>query len=526
MLQGAGSAAVRAAGLGLIAHTHPAGPHRVRAIGIWGATLGGAIALGPVYAALITQLLGWRSLYWGLALLSAAAVALTTAVPESRAEDPRRLDVWGALTLAAGTAALVAGFGEGRGGWLRPLVLALLAAGVLLLALFAVVERRVAAPMLDPALWRGPDFLAAGVGALVTGLSVIGLMSYLPTVLQIALGMSPLSASLLLVVWSGLSVVSALQARRLAPYAAATTQVALGLLLSSVGQALLHGLQAGGSPARLVPGLAVAGVGSGILNAALARLAVSSVPADRSAMGSGANNTARYVGSALGLALTVAVITAPTNTTHPPSSHRHRRQPRRPPQRHPQPHGRRRGPPARAPHPPRGAARRLSRAEVRRGRVAAAPGSPAPSSATTTPGRSAPSEHLRVARATRGASEPAGAGACQPPPPPGRGMRAARGTAPWTGKRCAPSPSGDLGPDLHVHDSRTHGLTRPGAYRACRPDAVGWSSISGPPHTALHGGPPHRRGHRSAPRSSGGAARRDCLRRPRPARVTRSGRRP
>lgn len=317
VLQGAGSAAVLAAGLGLIAHTHPAGPHRVRAIGIWGATLGGAIALGPVYAALITQLLGWRSLYWGLALLSAAAVALTTAVPESRAEDARRLDPWGALTLAAGTAALVAGFGEGRGGWLRPLVLALLAAGVVLLALFAVVERRVAAPMLDPALWRGPDFLAAGVGALVTGLSVIGLMSYLPTVLQIALGMSPLSASLLLVVWSGLSVVSALQARRLAPYAAASTQVALGLLLSSVGQALLHGLHAGGSPARLVPGLAVAGVGSGILNAALARLAVSSVPADRSAMGSGANNTARYVGSALGLALAVAVITAPTSTTHP-----------------------------------------------------------------------------------------------------------------------------------------------------------------------------------------------------------------
>jgi MFS family permease len=318
VLQGAGSAAVLAAGLGLIAHTRPAGPHRVRALGIWGATLGGAIATGPVYAALITQLLGWRSLYWGLALLSAAALALTAAVPESRADEPRRLDVRGALTLAAGTAALVAGFGEGRSGWLRPLVLALLAAGALLLALFAVVERRVAAPTLDPALWRSPAFLAAGVGALVTGLSVIGLMSYLPTVLQISLGMSPLAASLLLVVWSGLSVVSALQARRLAPYATATTQVALGLLLSSVGQAMLCALRAGGSPARLLPGLAIAGVGSGVLNAALARLAVSSVPADRSAMGSGANNTARYVGSALGLALTVAVVTSGTRpTTHP-----------------------------------------------------------------------------------------------------------------------------------------------------------------------------------------------------------------
>ncbi|WP_333767429.1 MFS transporter [Streptomyces sp. IBSBF 2435] len=310
ILQGVASAAVLAAGLGLIADAHPAGRHRVRALGIWGATVGGGIAIGPVYAALLTQEWGWRSLYWGLALLTVPVAALTAAVPESRAEHPRRLDVAGAVALGAGTAALVAGFGESRGGWLRPAVLVLLAAAVLALAVFASVERRVAEPLLDPALWRSPAFLAAGVGALTTGLAVVGLFSYLPTMVQGVLGTSAVSTSLLFVVWSGVSAVSALLARRLAPHIGADTQAALGLAISAVGQGALYGMHVGGSYGRLFPGLAVAGVGSGILNAALARLAVAGVPAERSAMGSGANNTARYVGSALGVALTVSVVTA------------------------------------------------------------------------------------------------------------------------------------------------------------------------------------------------------------------------
>jgi MFS family permease len=82
------------------------------------------------------------------------------------------------------------------------------------------------------------------------------------------------------------------------------------IVLSAAGTAALLGGAASASWARLMPGLLVAGIGSGLLNAALPRLAVESVPADRAAMGSGANNTARYIGSAAGVALTVAISTA------------------------------------------------------------------------------------------------------------------------------------------------------------------------------------------------------------------------
>ncbi|MFI6156791.1 MFS transporter [Kitasatospora sp. NPDC051170] len=308
VLLGVASAALLAPALGLISHAHPPGPARVRALGVWGAALGLGIAVGPVYGAFVEQWAGWRAVSGGLAVASAAVAAFAGAVlTESRAGRPRALDPYGVLTLAAGTSCLIAGLAEGREGWARPVVAALLAGGVLLLAAFVLVEARVREPMLDLALFRDPGFLVATGGALFTGASIVGYMSYLPTLLQGVLGLSGPAAGGVIALWSGLSVVSSLQARRLAAHLSATAQVALGLLVCGLGTAGLYGLAPGGSWLRLAPGLAVAGVGSGVLNAALARLAVSSVPPHRAAMGSGANITSRYLGSALGVALTITL---------------------------------------------------------------------------------------------------------------------------------------------------------------------------------------------------------------------------
>ncbi|MFF1906118.1 MFS transporter [Kitasatospora sp. NPDC058218] len=308
VLQGCAAAAVLAPTLGLIGHVYPVGPGRVRALGMWGASVGLGIAVGPVYAALLERAGGWRSVYWVLSALSALLIALTAyGLQESRNDRPRKLDLLGVATLAAGASCLIAGLAEGRHGWGRAPVLLLLGLGVLLLALFVLVEARIAEPMLDLALFRSPGFIASSGGALFTGLAIVGLMSYLPMALQKSAGETPLVASLVLAIWSGLSVVSALQARRLATRMSATTQVAASLLLCGIGEAALYGMSPDGSWTHFAPGLVLAGIGSGVLNAALARLAVSSVPADRAAMGSGANNTARYLGSALGVAITLTV---------------------------------------------------------------------------------------------------------------------------------------------------------------------------------------------------------------------------
>ncbi|MFE4970915.1 MFS transporter [Kitasatospora sp. NPDC056651] len=316
VLLGIASAAVLAPALGLISHAHPPGPGRIRALGVWGAAVGLGIAIGPLYGSLVQQWAGWRAVSGGIAVASAVLAAFAAAVlTESRAERPRALDPYGVLTLAAGTSSLIAGLAEGRTGWGRPTVLALLVVGVLLLAAFAVVEAKVREPMLDLSLFRDPGFIAATGGALFTGLSLVGFMSYLPTLLQGVLGLSGPAAAGVLALWSGLSVVSALQARRLATRLSATDQVVLGLLVCGAGEAGLYGLSPDSSWLRLAPGLAIAGIGSGVLNAALARLAVSSVPAHRAAMGSGANNTARYLGSALGVAIAITA----AGSAHPGS---------------------------------------------------------------------------------------------------------------------------------------------------------------------------------------------------------------
>jgi hypothetical protein len=121
-------------------------------------------------------------------------------------------------------------------------------------------------------------------------------------------------------VWSGTSTVVALGARRLPGGLRAHARLAIGLGLTAAGEVALTGLGTGSSWVRLVPGLAVAGVGSGLANAALGRLAVESVPAERAGVGSGANNTARYSGGAAGVAVVVAVVSAArgagTDTAH------------------------------------------------------------------------------------------------------------------------------------------------------------------------------------------------------------------
>ncbi|MGW8378741.1 MFS transporter [Streptomyces sp. ODS28] len=309
VLQGVAGAALLAPGLGLIGHVHPPGPGRVRATGVWGAAVGLGIAVGPVYAALVERAAGWRAVHWGLAAFSAALLlAAVLGLEESRGDRPRGLDPLGVLTLGAGTACLIAGLSEGRDGWARGGVLVLLALGSVLLAAFVLVERRSPAPMLDLALLRSRGFVVACCGALFAGLAVVGLMSCLPMVLQRALGLSPLGAAGVLAVWSGLSFATALQARRLAARMSAYGQVAAALLACAVGEAALYGMHAGDSWARAVPGLALAGAGTGVLNAALARLSVSAVPEGSAAMGSGANNTARYAGSSLGAAVTLTLV--------------------------------------------------------------------------------------------------------------------------------------------------------------------------------------------------------------------------
>jgi MFS family permease len=314
VLQGAAGAGVLAASLGAIGHAFPSGRARTTATSVWGAAVGAGIAVGPLASGALAAGLGWRSSYWLLAIGAAALVPAAMTLPESRSAHRRRLDGVGAITLALAMAAMTAGLIEGRSSWSSPAAIVPMAGGAALLLAFAIIELRRREPLLELAWLRQPLFLASISGALFTGLAIIGLMSFTPLLLQHGLGVGLVGSAAVLAVWSGTSTVVALAARTLLGRVNAPSVLALGFTICAAGELALTGLGINSSWTDLVPGLAVIGIGSGLTNASLGRLAVASVPRERAGMGSGANNTARYLGGAAGVALVVALATGSAGT--------------------------------------------------------------------------------------------------------------------------------------------------------------------------------------------------------------------
>lgn len=312
--QGAASAAILASSLGLLVAAFPSPRGRLHATGVWGAFVSGGIAVGPLVTGALPS---WRIAYGVLGAAALVVAALgTRALTESRAPRGGRPDILGALTFGLALMALVAALTLGRDGWLRVPVGLLLAAAVVLIALFAAVEHRTATPMIDLGLLRHARFLASAAGGLFTGLTVIGMFSFLPALLQQTLRMSPMATAWLFLLWSGLSFVVALQVKHLAGRVAPRVQLAVGFALHAVGVLTMLGALASGHWTRLLPGLVLGGVGSGLLNGGLPLLAVESVPRERAAMGSGAQQTFRYIGSCAGVALTIALATSTGNPAH------------------------------------------------------------------------------------------------------------------------------------------------------------------------------------------------------------------
>ncbi len=309
VLEGLGGAAVLACGLAILAHAFHEPAARARATGIWGASVGLGITVGAVLAAALEIGTEWRETY---AVVGVAALALVLPsirwLPESAAVHPRRLDVFGVLTLATALTLLVSGLTQARSGF-SPDALGLLGLSGVVLVAFVAVELRSAEPMIELALLRSPGFLSATLGALVLGIGIIGMTSNVPFLVQVGLGGSLWVATWLVVGWSATSVVSSLLLRRFTIPLSGPRLIAVAMLVVGLAMLLALGVGIGSSPWRLLPSLVVAGVATGVLNAVLGRESVANVPADRAAMGSGSNNTARYLGAACGITVFSVVLT-------------------------------------------------------------------------------------------------------------------------------------------------------------------------------------------------------------------------
>jgi EmrB/QacA subfamily drug resistance transporter len=307
-LQGVGGAAMFATSLALIGQEFH-GRDRATAFGVWGATIGGAIAIGPLVGGLITEHLGWEWIFFVNIPIGVVAIVLTELrLANVAAQDAARIDLPGLAAFSGGLFLLIFGLIRGNPeGWGSGLIVASLAGAFALLLAFVAIEARSSHPMLDLSLFRKPAF--NGVSAVAFGLSagMFAMYLYLTIYLQGVLDFSPLEAGLRFLPLTVLSFVASPIAGSLSHRIPIRVLLGVGLGLVGLGLWLMHGVSAESSVSELLPGFLLAGIGIGTANPGIGQASIAVVPVEKAGMGSGINTTFRQVGIATGVASLGAV---------------------------------------------------------------------------------------------------------------------------------------------------------------------------------------------------------------------------
>jgi MFS family permease len=280
-----------------------------RALGVWAAVAWGGQAAGPAFGGLLTQTLGWRWIF--LVNVPIAAVTLLVvraATAESRDETaPPGVDLAGVATTGGAAFALLYALTAGQTRGLGdPLVLALFAAAVVLGVLFVLVERRVANPLVDLALFRRRPFDAALTANLALNLTFTGTSFLLPLYLQDVRGYDPVVAGLLLLPVTVTLLALLPVGVRLERRTDARLPILIGLAVMAVALVLLGLLVPDWSYPLVVGALLLFGIGVGLLSTPMTDAAVgqaSGVPEPLAGMASGVFKMSSMLGSSLGVAL-------------------------------------------------------------------------------------------------------------------------------------------------------------------------------------------------------------------------------
>jgi EmrB/QacA subfamily drug resistance transporter len=318
VLMGVGAAASEPGTLSVLRHVFPESRARARAIGIWAAVGGLALALGPVIGGALVGLGGWRSIFWfNVAFAVAAIVAAARVVPESADPLPGRLDYAGltaaAAALVAGTFAVIQGETSGYRTWWIDLLFAVAALSAVS---FVLVEKRVAQPAVLPGLFGRSRFAAANLTAFAVYFGIFALFFFVALYLQligtangydIALDFLPMAAGLILASALGGRLVALVGVR--GPTAAGCALAAAGLILTDEFLTPNSGLGTVGWT------MAVAGIGFGLAIVPATAAALGAVPAQRSGMAASVTNTSRQLGAVLGVAVLGAVVDGGVTST-------------------------------------------------------------------------------------------------------------------------------------------------------------------------------------------------------------------
>ena len=309
-VMGAGAAFIMPATLSLLISVFTDARERAMAIGIWAATAGLGVALGPVLGGVLLDHFWWGSIFIvNVPLTAIAVVAGRRLLPESRDPVARRIDWPGAGLSGAGLVALVWAVIEAPSqGWTSAPVLAAGALAAVALIGFVAWQRRVEEPLLDVRLFRDPRFTAATSTITVLFFALFGFLFLSTQYLQFVLGYSPSAAGVRVLPYAGAMIVFAPLSSKLVARLGTKRVATAGMLLFSVGLAIAATVSTSSGYGRLAIALLFMGAGMGLAGAPATESIMGSLPPERANIGSAVNDTTRELGGALGVAIVGSIM--------------------------------------------------------------------------------------------------------------------------------------------------------------------------------------------------------------------------
>jgi EmrB/QacA subfamily drug resistance transporter len=312
-VQGIGGAIMFAVSLALLAHAFPSPRERAGALAVYGATIASSFAIGPLVGGALTTGLDWRWIFLVNIPIGLLCLAGTFhGVEESRDPNARSIDWLGQTVLGGGLLLLVLGLLRGNeDGWTSAPIVAELAGAAVLLAAFVMVEHRVREPMLPLGHFRIRAFTGAQVAAFAMSGSFFAAYLYATLYLQNVLGMSAIDSGLVYLPATVVMFVVAAGSAQLLERVRPAVLIGGGLALTALGMVVLSAMVGTDTPwTATLPGMLLAGVGTGLFNPAVSGVALNSLPDEQSGLAAGANDTFRQAGIAVGIAALGALIPA------------------------------------------------------------------------------------------------------------------------------------------------------------------------------------------------------------------------
>ena len=317
-IMGLGAAASEPGTLSVLRHIYTDARARARAIGVWAAVSGLALALGPVIGGAIIGAWNWRGIFWFNLFFGLAALLVAAAVvPESA--DPRqlRVDMLGTLLGAGALATLMFAIIDAEtSSFAAPLVVALLCCAVVLCAAFALWERRAANPLLDLRLFRSAEFTVPNVVAFCTYFATFAIFFFTALYLDEVVTASGYRIALLFAPMTVLMILASVFAGYWTSSVGPRLPVVIGCAAFAAGLLLVNPLITPHPDYILLAlALALAGIGIGITVVPVTATVLDAVSADRSGMAASATNTSREIGAVAGVAILGSLVFSRLNTS-------------------------------------------------------------------------------------------------------------------------------------------------------------------------------------------------------------------